>query len=106
MFELFDLIIKGIFTQPTTSVVSILMFVVLGVSWLFVKMLKQNKELQESLLEEISKANGRNIELLKEINETKYLNLENKIRLAENIALTEVINDKVNKLLDRSEKTE
>lgn len=103
MFEFLEMLIKGIFTQPTTSVVSILLLVVSGVTWLFVKMLKQNKEIQESLLREISKANSRNIDLLKEITEVKQLSFSNKIRIAESVALTEVINDKISKLLEKSE---
>lgn len=101
MFDFIGLLIKGIFTQPSTSVVSILLLVIFCVSWLFTKMLKQNKEIQESLLKEISKANDKNIELFKEINDIKQLSFGNKLKIAENVALTEAINSKVNKLLER-----
>jgi hypothetical protein len=62
--DFFDTIIRGIFTQPTTSVVAILIaFLVLG-TWLYHTQIKNTLALQKSLLDEIKKNNQRFDKLL------------------------------------------
>jgi hypothetical protein len=59
MGEFFGLIIKGIFTEPTTSVVAILVAGILFGSYLYIKQFTVTVGLQKMLLEELKKNNTR-----------------------------------------------